>query len=189
MHYLGSESSGRTRRTDTWRALRSAWSPKHPRTTGKYWRYWQCLLCWFFFCLVAPVRIDNIYRVCRSKRSDFCCVNPTGSVRRLFLFILLYFPFEHVPKHHPTNAYRGFPQTFRQAIFSTQLWSIFRDDVRAEEGGASGGECWEEQAQLFCACVERARHSGRNTAAATPGESNSCQVGDNGHGYAFIYFL
>lgn len=56
-----------------------------------------------------------------------------------------------------------------QAVYSTQLWRIFSDDLLAEEAGANG-ESWEDQAQLFCACVERARHQG------TDGESHSCQV-------------
>ena len=51
---------------------------------------------------------------------------------------------------------------------------MFLDDLLAEEAGANG-ECWEEQAQLFCACVERARHQG-GAAAGAAGESQSCQV-------------
>lgn len=60
-----------------------------------------------------------------------------------------------------------------QAIFSTHLWHMFREDLLAEEAGVNG-ESWEEQVQLFCACVEKARH--RRDPAATVGESHSCQV-------------
>ncbi|CBJ31220.1 conserved unknown protein [Ectocarpus siliculosus] len=59
-----------------------------------------------------------------------------------------------------------------EAVYSTQLWRIFSDDLLAEEAGANG-ENWEEQAQLFCACVERARHQGG--VSGPSGDSHSCQ--------------
>lgn len=61
-----------------------------------------------------------------------------------------------------------------KAVFSTQLWGMFREDLLAEEGNARI-DPWEAQAQLFCACVERARHQKR-PGGGTPGESHSCQV-------------
>ncbi|CAM9955688.1 unnamed protein product [Scytosiphon promiscuus] len=67
------------------------------------------------------------------------------------------------------------PQDHRkllEAIYSTQLWRIFSDDLLSEEAGANG-ENWEEQAQLFCACVERAKHQGG--VEGPSGGSHSCQ--------------
>lgn len=76
---------------------------------------------------------------------------------------------------HRTQAILHAPRSCRQAIFSTQSWRIFREDLREEYAdGQAPAESWEDQAQLFCACVERARH--RGGAAASAGESHSCQV-------------
>lgn len=61
-----------------------------------------------------------------------------------------------------------------KAILTSQLWCSFRDDLLSEEG--EGGGDWEAQAQLFCACVERAQHSDKGGASNARVESNSCKV-------------